>query len=391
MSLTVASAEANPSKPQSPRIHLPYLDGLRALAALYVVQEHILFHVLADNPSTPFLRLMAELRYAHYSVVLFIVLSGYCLALPVMRSKGELTGGLWVYIKRRARRLLPPYYAALFVTGLLNILTASLSGDWADVFNPLAWISHLLLIHNLISETAYALNGPMWSVATEWQIYFLFPLFLLPIWRKYGNGISILCSLLLGAGLYVLFPQIVFACSWFVALFAMGMAAADYHFNSARETESARKPYLLWAVLVGSSGLIFSTFFPQFTWKNTTVVPALVIPLDCWMGFCGFLLLLALYQTQKVAGKSLILKFLEWPPMLKIGGFSYSIYLIHMPILYAVNAVAKKLGLEYLAQYLFLIVVGYVVTLAFSYVFYLLFERPFLNTSRRKIAESLAS
>ena len=43
----------------------------------------------------------------------FIVLSGYSLMIPAARNGGELVGGFRRYIFRRARRILPPYYAAL--------------------------------------------------------------------------------------------------------------------------------------------------------------------------------------------------------------------------------------------------------------------------------------
>ena len=53
-------------------------------------------------------------RHGHYAVAVFIVLSGFCLMLPVTRDpNGRLPGGFAAYLGRRARRILPPYYAAL--------------------------------------------------------------------------------------------------------------------------------------------------------------------------------------------------------------------------------------------------------------------------------------
>src|SRR5690349_12313140 len=57
---------------------LPYLDGLRAIAALYVVIHHLALHThsITLYQSIPGLGLFA---YGRLAVVLFIVLSGYCL------------------------------------------------------------------------------------------------------------------------------------------------------------------------------------------------------------------------------------------------------------------------------------------------------------------------
>jgi peptidoglycan/LPS O-acetylase OafA/YrhL len=39
---------------------------------------------------------------------------------------------------------------------------------------------------------------PLWTVATEWQLYFFFPLFLLPIWRRFGLTSVVLAAFLIG-------------------------------------------------------------------------------------------------------------------------------------------------------------------------------------------------
>ncbi|RUT01541.1 hypothetical protein DSM106972_066380 [Dulcicalothrix desertica PCC 7102] len=145
------------SPPQ--RLHLHYLDGLRGIAALYVVAVHI-------EPSTrealPAFWLIFEktLRYGAFSVVIFLVLSGYVLMLPVVKSQhGLISGGFLKYIKRRARRILPPYYAALigclllaFIIFLLEEFTSfkwdkvAGEGPFSPYFNFIDVLSHLLPI-----------------------------------------------------------------------------------------------------------------------------------------------------------------------------------------------------------------------------------------------------
>jgi peptidoglycan/LPS O-acetylase OafA/YrhL len=101
-------------QPKKESLHLNFLDGIRGLAAFYV----LLFHIIANGDS----KLLSDslllnfLRFGHEAVVVFIVLSGFVLTLPVVRSSQlTLTGGLVGFFKRRGRRILPGYYAALFM------------------------------------------------------------------------------------------------------------------------------------------------------------------------------------------------------------------------------------------------------------------------------------
>ncbi|MCA1596629.1 MAG: acyltransferase family protein, partial [Chloroflexi bacterium] len=99
------------------RARLDYLDGIRGLAALFVVFHHVWrqsFHAAAPEIPPWWLAFASTLSAGHYGVAVFIVLSGFCLMLPVAKSAdGRIPGGVAAYLKRRSRRILPPYYAAL--------------------------------------------------------------------------------------------------------------------------------------------------------------------------------------------------------------------------------------------------------------------------------------
>lgn len=45
----------------------------------------------------------------------------------------------------------------------------------------------------------------MWSVASQWQIYFVFLFFLLPLWRRFGIAFSTIAGVLLGVFSYSLY------------------------------------------------------------------------------------------------------------------------------------------------------------------------------------------
>ena len=89
-------AEHSTPAPSPAKQYIAYLDGLRALAALLVVFHHIFFIVQPSSlPTTPGLGKSVQflfLLFGHDAVDIFIVLSGFCLMLPVVRGDGFLAG-----------------------------------------------------------------------------------------------------------------------------------------------------------------------------------------------------------------------------------------------------------------------------------------------------------
>lgn len=210
------------------------------MAALYVTLHHavLTYNGHAVEPRNPKIPFLATLVQGHFAVAIFIILSGFCLMLPVARSSdGQLRGGLKAYICRRAWRILPPYYAALlfsllliYFIPLLQIPDATFWHMALPAFTPSVLVSHLLLIHNLNSDWVYKINSPFWSVATEWHIYFIFGLLLLPMWRKFGIAATVIIAFALGLAPHVLLRgtpfTLTWAAPWYIGLFALGMAGA---------------------------------------------------------------------------------------------------------------------------------------------------------------------
>ena len=135
--------------------HIDFLDGLRALSALFVMFSHMWCQIwpatvppygYGHRPTGLTLVLTSWLYYGHFAVVVFIMLSGFCLMLPVVRGDDSLRGGTLQFLKRRAKRILPPYYFALLLSLLLiHFLINSKTGSQWDISLPvtqLGIISH---------------------------------------------------------------------------------------------------------------------------------------------------------------------------------------------------------------------------------------------------------
>src|SRR5215475_3247177 len=88
------------------------LDGIRGLAALFVVLNHIFERAWPDYPAHPAPFWAAWMTYGRFAVIMFIALSGFSLGLGPARA-GWRFKSIGTYAHRRAWRILPPYWAAL--------------------------------------------------------------------------------------------------------------------------------------------------------------------------------------------------------------------------------------------------------------------------------------
>jgi peptidoglycan/LPS O-acetylase OafA/YrhL len=349
--------------------HLPFLDGLRGLAALFVVLHHAYCHIPAFQ-TLPLGRALAFLNAGHYAVNLFIVLSGFCLAIPVIRNGGRLRHGAGHFLARRAWRILPPYYAALLLSLLLVLMTplGEKTGTHWDNALPVVRrdvLLHLTLLHDF--QRPYRINHVFWSIALETHIYFLFPLLLMFI-RRVGVWRTTLTITAATAILAIWVPgefdqtrlvQLP-VCWHYVALFAMGVAAAWCVFTSPPRPSA----YLLLAVglSIVAFGFISQADVRAYVWLDLLTGAAMA---------CGI--------TWLALTPSPLTRLLESRALVVLGLFSYSLYLTHAPLIQvAWLYLVEPLGLSISGAWALLTLMT-PLYLGAAYVFYLAVERPFVG------------
>ena len=218
---------------RAPRLHLNYLDGLRACAALYVVLHHCWESQGHYCTQSGWAGITTNwLLYGHYAVDLFIVLSGFCLILPVVRT-GSLAGGIMSFYRRRAHRILPPFYATLLLCILLHPIMHWLNPAFPHL-TKVGVLVNLLLMQDYFHTLS--LDPPLWSVAAEWKIYFLFPLIIWLI-QRHGMLKTLTVTAIMGYGwaivLHWMRPEmwLFLTCPWYLFLFAMGVCAGLLSFG----------------------------------------------------------------------------------------------------------------------------------------------------------------
>lgn len=361
--------------------YYPFIEGIRGLTALYVVIHHIWLRLVTTDKLDNLPTVFHLFKFGHAAVAIFIVLSGFCLMLPVIQQ-AEWTLPPAFFL-RRARRILPAYGAAL----LLSLL---LCGGFPVLTPEHSWtgeslVSHLLLLQNW---TAWPLtiNGPLWSVALECQIYVLFALVLLPVCRRYGLAVTVgLATLLSAVPVFLRLAGIgswpYFASPWFLVLFAFGMGAAV---AADRVSPRGMRQQRGVAVLLVASLVAHLIFWPKaFPWPSGhTFLRIFLLDLLLGSAVVAFIVVGAASTKSPCSGN--VFWLLSRPPLLKLGSMSYSIYLLHDPLLTIGFRVLPLHGIPSASATVFLLCLLLIpLTISGGWLFHQAFERPFLSSRAR--------
>lgn len=317
---------------------IEFLDHARGIAIISV----FLFHSLAvagysmltwqgmfRSLSVPasFIALM-PLNLGWIGVPIFFVISGFCIHVSFHRGGQEWDS----FFIRRFFRIYPAYLAALLFFASFYSMTGR--DLWLQLRN------HLLLIHNFDDRTNHGINTSFWTIAVEVQLYLAYPILLLLVgrlgWRRTLIALAVCESIIrgweavvesmLGAQMYFGFPipSFFFNISpilyylnssplayWFS--WSIGACAADA-FLKGRPIPFARCSVPLFGLLVLISYFVrpLSPFFFLFS----AVLAATVIS----KYLSGY--------RPNIRVPQFCLEHLR-----KTGVYSYSIYLLHQPLL----------------------------------------------------------
>lgn len=314
-----------------------YLDGLRGLAALIVVIDHLaicFFQAATDGSITRYHARVAEkLVFAsplhlivsgNFSVCIFFVLSGFVLSTKFFRTgdRSVAAASAW---KRYLRLELPILASVLLSYAVIKLHL--LANTQAAAITHSAWQRYLwnfrpdfpgALYHSLVGvfvAGSSSYNTVLWTMRIELVGSFLVFAFLFAAGRwRYRWTIY--------AGLGLAFINSYLLC------FVAGMALCDWYFSPSRP--AALRPYmwapvLALALLFGSSpvgtleGTIFAAF-PSWLGYGLSLPPRLHI--------IGAILLVFTLVFAPVLHRGL-----EWRPMLWLGRVSFALYLTHLLVI----------------------------------------------------------
>lgn len=354
---------------------LAWIDGLRGIAVGLVVLSHTVqwyaLPVAAAQRITSPLAALAVAGAGGEGVSLFLVISGFCLSYPALlrRERGETR---WfvpsVFFARRFLRILPPYYAAVLLCVLLDNIFAG-NPRWttfmAGAPTPQDIWLHLVLWHNNVTASAFAINGIFWSLGLEWQWYWVFPVAL---------------------GALALAPRRTIAATWLIGLCATiwvtsqgDTVSVGQKFLSVRLFEflcgilvaqvlAQRRPVpppLLWAGFLASLAVLNATLI--FGWAEALHVLSAADVTQPMKGVSFACLLILGAQSSTVS------RALSWGPLVGLGLISYSVYLVHGPAMAFAGMVAPSVAL----------LAAPIAGVGFGALFFSVVERPCLAKRTR--------
>ncbi|OJX72846.1 acyltransferase [Leifsonia sp. 71-9] len=369
----------------TPHQRFQSLDGLRGVAAVIVVGYHALLIVPAmstiyvdkTNPTlfTPEWWLYATplrlLLAGHEAVLVFFVLSGFVLTLPFLHKPPTGRSTLAYYGRRIIRLYIPVWSSLIVALGLAVLVPRQPGQGWLGSHHAPTLGS---FIHDAVLLFGTSnLNSPLWSLT--WEVWFslLMPvMFLLIRWLRADRWWWAAIPTLMVISVLSRFDNVRHALpvAWLTAdllqylpVFGIGMLIA---FNHERLTTAASRVRTWWPLIIGALLL--------------TISPSMITPPGYGVpqAFAYLLSLTGVTMIIVLAFTSPARRPLEARPVQWAGSRSFSLYLIHEPILVATALLVGADGWSWLL----IAAVTIPVVLLAAEGFYRVVERPSIALSR---------
>lgn len=341
-------------KPLSLRSYpIQWLEGVKALAILWISWYHIDQLMLPQNQDIFSIRTLASLGFSGVNV--FLLLSGFGLAFSMSRTqiKSSLTWKELPWKNFFLRRLLRIYPLYILAHILFFFLGAAV-GKYADMPLDIGFILSLTGLRVFFPE--YFWYGPdsFWFIGLIVQFYFLFPLLFWLLSKTGQLKFLILTFTLCAFSRYLTFSlensyEFMLGLSPNrLAEFSLGMAVG-YGTSISQGfqlSDCSLQNKFFWIGSILSlliTGLIY--------WEPSSPVRSLFLDLILSIAFFTLISILV-----KISSKiSYLYKFL-----LFIGSISYSFYLLHSPPIRPAFAVFNSLGVKnfFLGTILYLVIMG---------------------------------
>lgn len=296
---------------------MPLIDALKALAAMLVLLNHFSsYGPLAASLNAAWPGLFGWFYdYGRMAVQVFLVVAGFLAARSLSPNGQALASFPLSLIGKRYLRLAIPYLAAIG----LAIAAAAIADHWMDddcipdraTFGQ--WLAHALLLHGLLGVDA--LSAGVWYVAIDFQ---LFALMALLLWAGRRQRLAPALVLIAAAASLFSFNRDPSLDNWAIYFFgSYGLGAAAWWASERRLP--------LWLGII--AGVAIAALVIDFRLR---IALALVVAI-----------------TLACSRRSGLLE--HWPdirPLSFVGRISYSLFLVHFPVLLLANAVHTRLGLS---------------------------------------------
>ncbi|HEX7484272.1 MAG TPA: acyltransferase [Candidatus Saccharimonadales bacterium] len=356
------------------------LEGVRGLAAIIVVLHHFAFaffpllvlgtgtiqHMrLEDNiHGTPFALLFA----GTFAVAIFFVLSGFVLTIGFFQTKKEN-----IIKKLAAKRYLRLMLPALTITlicfvfiklGFPQYIAKAASVTGSNWLSGESWKFDVHLFDALYSGTIGIFiegksmyDNVLWTMMTEFIGSFIVFGFALLFGNSKHRWICYIAAAILAFN------------TWYLP-FIFGMALADLY-ATGRLERFRKRPWVI-------GGLVGAVFFGTYTWSAPASIyssinkllfaNASINYLVLYLTVGATLLIFAVLMSKRLTS------WLERPRVSVLGKYTFSLYLVHLPVLYT-TGVLTFLALNSYLSYNIAVLITFLVNIPVVILATVLFER----------------
>lgn len=360
------TAHAVPQRSQ----RIAALDGLRALAIAGVVPYHL-------RPS--------RLNGGFLGVTLFFTLSGYLATKSIMRATARDGFSYPRYICRRVTRLMPPILVTIALTAVATYIVAPslLPKAQQDALPSALFLSNWFYIFRNVSYFAAAgLPSPLthlWFCGVQMQFYLVWPVILMALCSKTRSrntaiGVTVTFTLASAAAMALMFDP---AADTSRVYYGTDARAAELLCGALAAIAAPRlREILSGNIPTPSAGKgISKVNVVSLAWLAAIIVGAFTLTGENPLLYRGGFLLLALLTGLLIIcvqnTKCIVRRLLSVKPLVWLGQRSFSVYLVHYPLLILMNPATRTTRIAWWEQALQLVVI-----LAVAEVFYRLVERP---------------
>lgn len=337
---------------------IPQLDGLRAFAALLVVFSHT---------SSVGLPMIFPALAGIFGVLLFFMLSGFLMGYLYLHKPADIPA-IAHYVAARVSRIAPIYLLAV----TLAYVASKYLGDRFVYYIDLK--DYLRLIAFVGS------NHVFWSIPPEIQFYVTFAVIWFALKRALLERYAPAVVILAGAMLLFrpIFPGITIPSHFHI--FFLGVILAVY---VRRKTATPMTPAVAGGIQATSIAAILvasfriwpdQEFLNSVGWGNNGVV----------YGQIGLALCFSAFLLSSTVPNRFGNAVFGNPVMRRIGGYSFSLYLLHEPVLAGTRYLTVGLmpgGMQ--------IVIGVGLALIISALCFHGFERPVQDMLRAPLAKAV--
>jgi peptidoglycan/LPS O-acetylase OafA/YrhL len=320
------------------------LQTIRGIAALIVILHHAFFYYAPRTHLSEYVNILLN---SHAAVILFFVLSGYVLALALLKYRITINSIAEFYFRRMFR-----IYPAIWVSCCLSVLIIfllqihSLGGvqasEWASRYFRTDGFTAWSVLSSFVGYGNY-LNPPLWSIRVELVGSLLMPLMVLIMIRSKILFIACLLSLVVVSFLGVdavstsnfisYLDKYTLGAYMHLFNFALGASIVLWGKSVLRLGVWASRALAIFALV----GLLAGRSIGGWSLENdfNAPLPALVESLSSAL----FIAVVAYHRN--------VIGWLSSRRCLTLGNMSYSMYLLHFPLMVGIAiALSREMGLQ---------------------------------------------